>query len=132
MGPSGAPYPLSQFLPCLTGFFKATLDGFCFLNSSQVPRPILIHLFELPCGLSALMTWLGGTPIFICTRNVNVACFGIFFLMRLGLRATSWLALGVPCYLQIAGGLAGLLLGLLLPQCLFAPVEHLWRLCNTF
>ena len=61
----------------------------------------------------------------ICACNINAAYFGILFLVRLGLEATHWLALGVAHFLPTAGGLTCLPLSLLLLHCLFVPVGHL-------
>ena len=52
----------------------------------------------------------------ICACRVHVAYFGVFFLMGLGLGASHWLALGVACFLPIAGGFIWLPLSLWLSQ----------------
>ena len=65
----------------------------------------------------------------MCACSLYTTCLNIFFLIRLRLRVSGWLALGVACLPLFVEGLIQLLHGPLLPRCLVVLVRCL---CHLF
>ena len=113
--------PYIFFLP----FLRLLLMVPAFLVLFKCPGGSLICFLKPSPNLSAFMARLRGAPIFVCACSINAACFGVLLLVGLGFGAPHWSVLIIACFLPSARDLACLLLGFLLPQCLFVLVRRL-------